>query len=750
MMKHSLSRLMLSASAFAIAATGVTFTTISTSDAAVSELIVTARKREESLQDAAVSVTALTSEAFREQSISSMKDIAQQMPGLTFQESFGRRDDRPGLRGFTSIGTPDFGVESGTAIFIDGVYVNADTSALGLNDIQRVEVVRGPQSALYGRNTYAGAINIITAGPGDELGGYASARIAEHDEYEVAVGVSGPIAEGKLSGGLNARYYEYGGEWKNAFNGNTMGSEETTSISANLKFTPTDNITMQGRLAYAEDDDGHIPIYMVGANTDFSGNGILPAGGDDYFVGEFPSPSGGTVGFIRDDLLTVTGMERETLIATVRTDIELDGGYTLSLLGGYHDQERKTGADSTPDAANLASTLFIIQGELDKTDWSLEARIASPEEDRVRWTLGAFYYDEDREDTTYTIGALGFETDGPSTRDTENWAVFGSLAADITEDLTATLEVRYAEDKKSVGVADPASTKFSSTNPRFILEYEATDDHLLYASIAKGNKPGGFNNPDNRDTTPPAVILGGVPSPSFDEETSWNYEIGAKTSWLDNRLQLNGAIFFSEAEDVQLTQNYAWFMGPGFTNLRAGSHIINIEKVEALGGELELRAAPTENLDITFGYAYVDSEIQEGFVRDQGRLIPPLFASTGPTTTVAGKKFPRISEHQINASITYTHQLANGGELYGNLNGSYESERFVQVHNLAIIPESTVVNGRLGMRMNGFDMALFGKNLFDEDSPVDGLRYRDGGFARAFQLAARRGQQFGVELRKDF
>ena len=718
---------------------------VDSASAALTELVVTARKREENLQNAPVSVTALTSASIREQSITSIRDLAGQIPGLTFQESFGRRDDRPGIRGLTTIGTPGFGVESGAAVFVDGVYVNADSSSLGLADLDRVEIVRGPQSALYGRNTYSGAINLVTRGPSDELDGYFSIRAAEHDEYEVNAGISGPIVDGKLNGGLNLRHYEYGGEWDNAFNGNTVGDEQTQSISGVLDFTPTDSVRIQARAAYAEDDDGHIPLGMVIANTDFAGDGINPFAGDDYFVGELPDPSGGNVGFIREDLLTTSGMERETFIFTMKTEIDLPNDYTFTLLGGYHEEDRRTGSDSAPDADVDALLNIVEDGFLDEEDWSIEARISSPQEQSVRWELGAFYYDQTRESEDFQIGnaSTGFDS-----RSTENWAAFGLLAWDVTEKLTGTVELRYAEDKKSVGPDFPLEETFTSTNPRFILEYQATEDALIYGSIARGNKPGGFNGPANRDMRPLLLLIGGEVLPTFDEETSWNYELGAKTSWLDNKLQVNASIYYTEVEDAQLTQNFAWLDADAA--FQASSQIVNLEEVEVFGGEIELRAAPTENLDISFGYAYTDSEIQQGGVRDQGRLTAPDFASTGPTTSVAGKQMPRISEHQVNASITYTQPLANGTDLYANLNGVYESERFVQVHNLAIIPESTVVNARFGVRAAGFDVAVFGKNLFDEDGIQDALRFRSGDFRRAFQTTARRGQQFGIEFRKDF
>ncbi len=229
--------------------------------AQLEEVIVTARKTEENLQDIGVSVTPITADVLQENTITNIRELATQVPGLTFQESFGRRDDRPGIRGTTSVGTVDFGVESGTVILVDGVFIAADTSAFGLHDLERVEVVRGPQSALYGRNAYAGSINFVTRRPGEDVNIRALARYGSYDEIEGSVGISGPLSK-TLAGSLFARYYSYDGQFTNPFNGSDgVGDEETKSISGALFFDPTDNLSMRLRVAYAEDDDGHIPLH---------------------------------------------------------------------------------------------------------------------------------------------------------------------------------------------------------------------------------------------------------------------------------------------------------------------------------------------------------------------------------------------------------------------------------------------------------------------------------------------------------
>lgn len=373
------------------------------------QIIVTARKHEEGLQDVPLSVTALTAESIRQQGINSVRELATQIPGLTFQESFGRRDDRPGIRGLTSIGDPSFGVESGTAIFVDGVFIAADTSSFGLQDLERVEMVRGPQSALYGRNAYSGAINFATRTPGDELGVYGLARAARFDEYDISAGVDGPIVPGTLWGGLYARYYSLGGEFTNSFNDARIGDEETYAIAGNVYFEPVETVRVRGRVAYSEDDDGHIPFTMVLADTDFEGDGIGPFDGDDYFVGDLPGVDNRVVGPLNEDLLFVSGMERETVITTLRADIDVFAGHTLSILGGYHHEDRQTGSDSAPLGPLFSGLSMFPFSDQDLEDWSVELRLESPQDQRIRWLVGLFYYEDDRE-------SFGVSYDNATTR----------------------------------------------------------------------------------------------------------------------------------------------------------------------------------------------------------------------------------------------------------------------------------------------------------------------------------------------
>jgi iron complex outermembrane receptor protein len=225
------------------------------------EVVVTARKREESLQDVPLAVTALSAEQISDRQVQSIDDLARFTPGLVFAKAFGRSNDRPVIRGLASVLAGTNGtVETGAAYFVDGIYYPGDITSLDMADVARVEVIRGPQSALYGRNTYSGAVNFITRSPGDSFDGAASANF-DKDEMGANLRLSGPLGE-KAGGGVSMRYNKFDGQWVNQLTGKTIGSEESKSISGVLELTPTDDVTLRVRATWAEDRDGSRPLFF--------------------------------------------------------------------------------------------------------------------------------------------------------------------------------------------------------------------------------------------------------------------------------------------------------------------------------------------------------------------------------------------------------------------------------------------------------------------------------------------------------
>jgi len=247
------------------------------------EVIVTARKREESLQDIPVAVSAIGASDIQQLALNDLDDLAKVTAGLVFDNDFSRTANRPVIRGQANI----LG-ESGVAYFIDGVYITGSIADYDLQDVQRVEVVKGPQSALYGRNTYAGAINFITKDPGDEVGGNVQLQVAEDDQYQVTGSVSGPLIDGVLSGRLAGRYYERGAIFNSTFDGAGVGEQESQSISGLLRWTPGERTDIRFRAYYSELDDGQPALFRqpASANNCFQDNGSYYLGVGRYYCGK--------------------------------------------------------------------------------------------------------------------------------------------------------------------------------------------------------------------------------------------------------------------------------------------------------------------------------------------------------------------------------------------------------------------------------------------------------------------------------
>ncbi|HSN72099.1 MAG TPA: TonB-dependent receptor plug domain-containing protein, partial [Steroidobacteraceae bacterium] len=250
---------------------------------ALEEITVTARKREESLIDVPVSVTAFTARALESLRIQNPDDIARYTPGFSYTQSFGRNSlERPVIRGMSNIlGTPN------ASFFVDGVYINGPAVSTELSNLERVEVIKGPQAALYGRATFSGAVNYITRRPTNEFEGKLSATGAEHEEYEVNGFLSGPIVEDKFYYYIGGRYWQYGGEWENSVTGDEIGGQETQGGTIKFLWTPTENFEATLLATYSEDDDDHIPLVLQGREFN---NCILPAEGfpryRGYYCGE--------------------------------------------------------------------------------------------------------------------------------------------------------------------------------------------------------------------------------------------------------------------------------------------------------------------------------------------------------------------------------------------------------------------------------------------------------------------------------
>ncbi|TQV81390.1 TonB-dependent receptor [Exilibacterium tricleocarpae] len=695
--------------------------------------------------------------------INSIDDVARFAPGLSFSKAFGRATERPVIRGLGNVlAGVQFGVESGAAYFVDGVYYPGDIQGLDLGDVERVEVIKGPQSALYGRNTYSGAINFVTRSPAAEFSGNGIVKIVEDGEQDIRLTFSGPLIEGVLGAGLSLRRYEFDGQWDNTVTGEAVGDESTQSISGVLDWSPNENLRIRWRTQYQEDDDGTRPLFLQSAarNNCFPGLRSLasfPFSGSSnnfqYFCGALqPAPialndgddadgvpnlvagvpaTGSTFfgnAYALTDGTAFDGVERELLLTSLLADIELPGGYSLTGALAWRDEELKTGSDSdhsslsfkfTPPAIDaLEESFFALSSGADTEDYSVELRLQSPAEENLRWMLGAFYYDEERDgfDITFTDGS-GLPD---SEEQLENQAAFASVEYDVSEALTVTAEARYAQETKALTDLDTDSgaidfedsdTWYSFT-PRLTLNYRLNENVILYGIYSEGAKPGGFNGADGAS----------VGQPTYEQEESTNYEAGIKSILWGGRVKANASLFFIEVSDVQLTTPLA---DPGGA---LNSIATNQGEGEVSGIEIELRAALARNLEAGVTYALADTEFTDGCDEFQWTLTSGGGRFTGDEATsldltgngscsIEGKQFPLASKHQASAFIDYRRPVFGGGiAFFAGVDVSYESKKFAQVHNLIYAPAATLVGARIGLEADNWKLMLFGRNLTDEDA----------------------------------
>lgn len=790
----------------------------------LAEIVVTARKTEETLSDAPVAVSVITGDNITQQGLNSIDDFAKQATGISFSQAFGRSTDRPVIRGASNVlAGVQAGVETGAALFVDGVYYQGDIQGFDPLSIERVEIIKGPQSALYGRNTYAGAINYITKDPSEDLSVTGRLRLAKFGEKEIAGSVSGSFLDDKVGFRIGGRFFEYNGEYVNQLTGKKVGQEKTTSAYATLTFKPFDDLKVRTRFSWQHDDDGPLAIFLQGAadnncrpgfrspryrtgspfvplspatltstNTNQFYCGVIRPQPNNIQLNTDPLPIGpASLGLGTRDGTAFDGIENKQYNFTAIADWDLGGsGWVLSSLTGIRNNKNYFGTDSDHSnafvyfAGTAASTLntepaFANTNADYQQDFSQEVRLASPTDAPIRVVVGGYYFKQQFEtvdilfSTTKAGNWLGSPNSGRST--IEDKAVFGMVEWDITDRISITGEVRYAEEEKTLvegaafsatapflfaagvsqarldqfgctaalinrvvatgptaGSPNPGcrvlpAAKFKGTDPRITVNYTTPGGTLLYGVFATGRKPGGFNG--TAGVT--ASLQTGQDFTLYLPEKSKGGEIGVKFDALDRRLRGSVAAFHNKLTNVQLTQAIPNPNGSGALT----SIVANSGNAKTEGLEVEFQAAPADNLIFTMGLAYVNAEFTKGcdadyFILNSGGLRPN-FDTRNPTAAglalcdIKGKKLPLGSPWIVNGSVSWDKEIGSSLSLFTNANFSYEDSKYIQTDNLAKTGDAFLLNARLGIRSEKFTVSLFGRNLTDEDSIPLATRWFD-------------------------
>lgn len=636
------------------------------------EIVVLARKREENIQEIPVAVTAITANQIQALDLQDLSEISKLTAGLVFDAEFGRGSNRPVIRGQANI----LG-DSGVSYFIDGVYINGSIADYDLNDIERIEVVKGPQSALYGRNTYSGAINIITKSPGDSLSSDIRFTVTDDDEQEISASVRGPIIQDKLAGSLTVRRFELDGPWTNEFDGSDIGFQESESVSGVLQFTPTDNLDIRLRGYYNERDDGQPVLFAQNAseNNCFEDDGSLYGGLGRYFCGTIRP------GVINTDY-TIQAPDTREEVQTVQTSLsinyDINDQWTFTSVTGYNkrDDVQVTDGDYGPtsfDIANFTPNGFPFDGfpvppfdyayvgdTVDFTfanwteydDFSQELRF-SFEGEGFSSLFGVYYLDsanEGRDIRNLPDSAAGTATAnyfaefgrmqgvcaanpvcgsivpffGPgitvprnfSSTDVENIAIFGLVEFDLSDTIGLTLEARYQEEDVSrfARVQDLGSAPDREVSASDTFD-SFTPRATLEWNLSDANMLYGVVGTGTKPGGFNGAVAIEVGVPTFEEEDVTSFEIGSKNRFADGQVTANFALFFNQIDGYQLTQNVR-------SGANTQSATVNAGDADVFGFEAELLMRPEaiEGLTISANYAYTDSEFTKGLDQNQGVL----------------------------------------------------------------------------------------------------------------------------------
>ena len=629
----------------------------------IEEVVITARRREENVQGIAESVTAFTADDIENSRIESLRHVVDLTPNVIVRETFRSNETFITMRG---ISTAQGGLPAASFI-VDGVQLGANEFInQELFDIERIEILRGPQGALFGQGAIAGAVNVVTKKPSNETEALLKTSYGNKSSGRVAGSFSTPIVEDSWYLRLAGYYRESDGLIENVRGENIDES---------------DGFSFRGRLMH---EGEKLQLSLRGAVSSESGGAAMqdrpvlgqdgnPMTPDD--VGN-PGPSSNIIGEEDTDFAD----------ASLRIDYELPFGVMTSITA-YAD----AGQDVYGDADFLPVDVVFQDLRFSSEVFNQELRLASADDRRLRWLAGAFYQERDELVDVY----VAFSPNSPinpnvtildqrNETTSESFALFGQLDYDLTERLEATLGLRYDEDDQTtVDRQNPgptaANARFDKLQPKLQLSYRWSNRYMGYATYSEGFRSGGFTQNE-----------------LFDNEETRNYELGFKGTFADGRLVANASLFHVDYVNQQLSFVI-------FDEGVARRGVLNLEDTDINGFEFELTASPAYNLRFALGIGYIDSEIK--------KTDATALEALGITTPVDGNRSPLVPELTLNASATYRQPLGNGLGLvihadYRN-RGDYYFDPFNQIKTTS----KDFVQSSVRLESDSWSIGIWGRNL---------------------------------------
>jgi iron complex outermembrane receptor protein len=675
------------------------------------EVIVTATKRAESLQDVAVTVTAITGSTLQEAGVVDLTDIAKMVPTLTVATNVSPFSTALRIRGIGT-GQNDVSLEASVAFILDGVYMAR--SGLGmsdLTDIERVEVLQGPQGTLYGKNSNAGVISVVTKNPNfEETEGSVQATVGDYNLQNYIGSVSGPVGD--------TLAYRVGGNWRKQDGwlengtGPDQNSSEDWNIRGKLQWMPTDELSVMLTASYVHRNDRCCGSDATQTQTVLdllAANGLAVPKNDahDWKINLNQSSE--------------FNMTSQSEVLTIDYDL---GWAQLTSLTSWNEYKYNNYLDADRSEFDVLS---FQDDRYTGTNLSQELRLTSDLDGPLQYLAGFFYMAEENTrgngnpflllgEDILTVGTM---TQGPQLNlvarpgdyiagnnkwQADTWAAFGQTTYSFTDDWLLTLGLRYTREQKDADlITDTFSTSPAASIPgipTFVelvsqdidesfhndedgytwlanLRYFVTPDIMVFAAAATGTKSGGFNG-----------VSGTPEQRQFDEETTNNYELGVKSQLWDNRLKLNASAFYAIFDDYQFLAQ----LPEGI-----GQFVSNAAQVTTQGVEMNVSALPMPNLLLEGGLQYLDAQYTDGELDEQGlqvMLAPDWSGSLAATvmlpmadgTTYLRTDYSFMGDHYLNPNFQTPETKQNSHQ----------------------------INARVGWRNDSWDASLWAKNITDE------------------------------------
>jgi iron complex outermembrane recepter protein len=755
--------------------------------AEVEELVVTARKRDEALIDVPFSVAAQTEQQMRDRGVTNVEELSRTVAGFTVQ-NLGPGQSQVAIRGISAgqIVRDQPGVKEQVGVYLDESVISLSlfTPDLDLFDLNRVEVLRGPQGTLYGSGSLSGTVRYITNQPNPD----AFEATGEATVSKVQGGDLGAELKGMINipvGGSALRISAYSTQYAGFIDavGPQQVNEDVNDgyrrgVRAAMTFRPTENLTVTPRLLYQKIDiDGfnRVDIFNILANEFTTTRPRVRLGGLKQFT-QFKEK-----------------FEDDFFLADLNVEADL-GGMVFTSISSFTDREVLVYRDATAltgsitgGSIGLGPNVYLLDAPLiDATDvrsYTQEARLSSSGDGPLQWVAGAFYSHIDR-DYSQDLPVLGFEaltgipTAGPAApRDSlyystvpykqKQFAVFGEATFAVTERLDVTAGLRWSDYKETRSltfdgifadrtIAVPGKTSADSWAPRVIVAYEVTDDVIVNAQVSKGFRLGGINDPLNRPLCTPAdfATFNALSSPSFSNETVWNYEAGVKARFGGGRGSMTLAGFYADIDNLQAT------IDAGSCSSRI---IVNVPSARSKGFDAEVSYRIVGGLDLAATASYNDSELTSSVLDAGGRPIQGLRE---------GNRLPTVPRFQASFSVGYEAEVRPGLDGFANVTWQHVGKRYTQIsdqendpstvtlfRNIGAttvstlsfplsLPSYDVVNLRLGVRGEDWEAAAFVNNLGDERArlAID----RERGLRARYGFLVNPPRTYGLTLRKSY